>query len=94
MTSQSSIMEKMNTFPDETIHIMPKCIMHLHGHQNKMVPFMKPFILTNLNNGAKFHNYTCWSINDTWSHHLLLQVNNHHINNKDLVLSGHVKINL
>jgi hypothetical protein len=35
MTSRSFIMEKMNTLLDETIHIMPKCVVHLHGHQNK-----------------------------------------------------------
>ncbi len=46
MSSQSSIVKKMNTFLDETIHIMPKCNVHFHGHQNKVVPLMKPFILT------------------------------------------------
>jgi hypothetical protein len=51
-------MEKMNTLPDETIYIMPKCVMHLHDHQNKVMPFMKPSILSNLNNGIKFRNYT------------------------------------
>jgi hypothetical protein len=38
---------------------MPECTMHLHGHQNKMVPVMKPFILVDLNDGIKFRNYTC-----------------------------------
>jgi hypothetical protein len=57
MTSWSFIVKKMGTFLDETIHIIPKCVMHLHGHQNKVVPFMKPFILVDLNNGAKFCNY-------------------------------------
>ncbi len=94
MTFQSSIVEKMNTFLDEVIHIMPKCVMHLHGHQNKMVPFMKLVILMNLNNGVKFHNCTFWSINDTRSHHLLCWVSNHHIDNKDLVPTSHVKIDL
>jgi hypothetical protein len=58
MTSQSTIMEKTNIFFDETIHIMPGCTMHLHGHRNKMVPFMKPFISIDLSNGAKFCSYT------------------------------------
>jgi hypothetical protein len=58
MTSQLSIMEKMGTLPDEMIHITPKCIMHLHGHQNKVVPLMKSFIFADLNNGVKFYSYT------------------------------------
>ncbi len=70
MTPQSSIMEKMNTFPNETIHIMPGCTVHLHGHQNNMVPFLKPFIFANLSNGAKFRNCTCWSTNDIQNHRL------------------------
>ncbi len=52
-------MEKMNTFLDETIHITPKCAMHLHDHWNKMVPLVKPSILVDLNNGVKFCNCTC-----------------------------------
>ncbi len=87
-----SIMEKMGTFPDEIIHIMPGYIVHLHDHQSKMVPFMKPSIFANFCNGSKFHICICWSTNDIQSHHLLLQVSNHHINNEDLVLSGNVKI--
>jgi hypothetical protein len=67
-------MEEMGTFPNEMIHITLGCIVHLHGHQNKMVLVMKPSILTNFSNGAKFHN--------------------HHIDNENLVLLGHVKINL
>ncbi len=59
MTSQSPIMEKMSTFPYETIHIMPECVMPLHGHRNKVVPLMKPSILVDLSNVAQFHNYTC-----------------------------------
>ncbi len=94
MTSRSSIVEKTHTLLDEMIHITLKCVMHLHGHWNKVVPLMKPFILADLSNGVKFHNYTCRSTNDTQSHHLPHQINNHHINNKDLVLSGHVKIGL
>ncbi len=94
MTFQLSIVEKTNTFPDEVIHIMPKCVVHLHGHQNKMVPFMKPIILMNLNNGTKFRNCTFWSLNDTRSHYLPCCVNNHHIDNKNLVLTSHVKIDL
>ncbi len=58
MTSQSSIMEKKGIIPNETIYITPKCIVHLHGHRNKMAPLMKPFILTNLSNGIKFRHYT------------------------------------
>jgi hypothetical protein len=58
MTSQLSIMEKTSILLDEMIHIMPECIVHLHGHWNKVVPFMKLFIFINLSNGAKFCNYT------------------------------------
>jgi hypothetical protein len=58
MTSWSSIMEKTSTFPNETIHITLECVVHLHGHWNKMVPFLKPFIFVDLNNGAKFRSYT------------------------------------
>jgi hypothetical protein len=54
MTSWLSIMEKINTFPIEMIHIMPECIMHLHGHRNKMLPLMKPFILVDLSNGVTY----------------------------------------
>jgi hypothetical protein len=92
MTSWSSIVEKMGTLPNEMIHIKPECHMHLHGHWNKMVPFMKPFIHADLRIGTKFYNYT--SNNDTWSHCLLRWVNNHHINNEDLVFLGHVEIGL
>jgi hypothetical protein len=92
MISQSYIVEKIGTLPNETIHLMPRCAMHLHCHQNKMVPLMKPYILVDFSNGTKFHSCTCWSTNDTRSHHLLCQVNNHHICNKDLVLLDHVKI--
>ncbi len=56
MTFRSSIVENMNTFFDETIHITLGCATHLHGHQNKVVPLMKPFIFTNISNGTKFHN--------------------------------------
>ncbi len=92
MTSQSFIMKKMNTLLDEMIHITPKCIMHLHGHQTKVVSFMKPFILVDLNNGVKFCSCTYWLINDTQSHCFSCWFNNHHIGNEDLVLSGHVEI--
>ncbi len=81
MTSRSPIMEKTNTPLDETIHIMPKCAMHLHGHRNKMVPLMKPFILADLNNSVKFHSCTYCLTNDTRSHCLPHWVGNHHINN-------------
>ncbi len=53
------MVEKTSTLLDETIHIKPRCTMHLHGHWNKVVPLMKPSLLANLNNGAKFHNCTC-----------------------------------
>ncbi len=65
-----SIVERKSTFPDGTIHIMPRCVVHFHGHRNKMVPFMKPSIFTNFNNGVKFCNYTRWSINDIQKHYL------------------------
>ncbi len=70
MSFRSSIMEKMSTFFDEMIHIMLECAVHLHGHWNKVVPVMNPFIFTDLNNGAKFHNCTYWLTNDIHSHHL------------------------
>jgi hypothetical protein len=57
-------MEKMGTLLDEMIHIMPMCTMHLHGHWNIMVPFMKASIVVDLSNGIKFGNYICWLIND------------------------------
>ncbi len=55
----SSIMEKTSTLLDEMIHITPKCVVHLHGHRNKMVALMKPFILADLSDGAKFCNCIC-----------------------------------
>jgi hypothetical protein len=64
MISQPFIVKKMNTFPSETIHIMFRCAMHLHGNLNKVVPFMKPSILVDLRNGVKFYSCTCCSIND------------------------------
>jgi hypothetical protein len=94
MTSRLSIMEKTSTFPNETIHITHRCIVHLHGHQNKVVPLMKPFIFMDINNGVKFRSYTYWSINDIRGHHLPHWVSNHHISNEDLVLMNHVKIYL
>ncbi len=65
MIFRSSIMEKTSTLLDETIHITPGCVVHLHGNWNKMVPFMKPFILVDLSNGTKFRNCTYWLTNDT-----------------------------
>jgi hypothetical protein len=50
---------------------------------------MKPFILVEFSNGAKFRNYICWLINYINSHHLPCEVNN-----KDLVFMSHVKIGL
>jgi len=38
MTSQWSIVEKMGTLLDEMIHIKLECDVHLHGHQNKVLP--------------------------------------------------------
>ncbi len=61
MTFWLFIVKKTNTLPDETIRIMPRCIVHLRGHRNKMVPFTKPFIFTNLNNGFRFRIYICIS---------------------------------
>ncbi len=94
ITSRLSIMEKMGTFLDDTINIMPKCAMHLHDHHNKMVPFMKPSIFVDFNNGVKFCSCICWLTNDIRNHCFSHWVSNHHINNKDLVLLGHVNIGL
>jgi hypothetical protein len=33
--------------------------VHLHGHWNKVVPFMKPSIFADLSNNVKFHSCTC-----------------------------------
>jgi hypothetical protein len=93
MTSQSFTVEKTSTILDETIHIMPKCIVHLQGHRNIVVPLMKLYILADLNNGVKFRNCTYKSTNDTRNPCFLHWVNNHHIDNKDMVLAGHVEIN-
>jgi hypothetical protein len=82
------MVEKIGTLPNQMIHIMFKCVVHLHGHRNKVVPFMKPSIFANFSNSAKFY----WLINDTQSHHLSHWVNHHHIDNKNLVLSNYVKI--
>jgi hypothetical protein len=62
ITFRSFFVEKMSTLLDETIHITLACVVHLHGHWNKMVPLMKPFILADINNNVKFHNCTCWLI--------------------------------
>jgi len=87
-------MEKTSTFFDGTIHILLRCVVHLRGHRNKMVPFMKPFIFVDFSNGTKFCNYIYWSNNDIQSHHLLHQANNHHIDNDKLVFLSHVEIDL
>jgi hypothetical protein len=55
---------------------------------------MKSFILADLNDNVKFRNYTYWSTNDTRNHSFSCRVNNHHINNKDLIFTSHVKIGL
>ncbi len=54
MTSLLSIMEKMDTFPDETLHIMLECAMYFHGHQNKVVPLIKPSMLVDISNDTNF----------------------------------------
>jgi hypothetical protein len=54
MTFRLSIMEKTGTFPNETIHIMPGGVMHLHGNWNKMVPLMKPLYLRILTMALSF----------------------------------------
>jgi hypothetical protein len=56
----SSIVKKTSTIPNEMIHIMLGCALHLHDHWNKVMPLLKPSIFANLNNGAKFRSYTCW----------------------------------
>ncbi len=76
------------------IHITFERTVHFHGYWNKMVPFVKPSIIADLSNGAKFCNYTYWSTNDIRSHCLPCQFNNCHINNKDLILMSHMKISL
>jgi hypothetical protein len=48
----------MGTLLDETIHITPRGAMHLQGHWNKVMSFMKPFIFVDFNNGVKFRSYT------------------------------------
>jgi hypothetical protein len=53
---------------------------------------MKPSILMDFNNDAKFHSYTCRSTNDTHNHCVSCWVNNHHIGNKDMVFMSHEKI--
>jgi len=59
-----------------------------------MVPFIKSFILADLNDDVKFRNYTYWSTNDTRTHHLSCQVSNRHNSNKNLIFMSHVKISL
>jgi hypothetical protein len=54
MTSRSSIVKKTNTLLDEMIYIMFEYIVHLHDHQNKMVPLGSGYLddekdLNNLN---------------------------------------------
>jgi len=85
-------MEKMGTFLNEMIHITLEGVVHFQGHQNKVVPFMKPSIFVNFSNGIKFHSCISWLTNDIQSHCLSHWVNNHHIDNKDLVFVSHVEI--
>jgi ribulose-5-phosphate 4-epimerase/fuculose-1-phosphate aldolase len=47
-------MDKKGTLPNERIHITPKCIVHLHGHYNKVVHLMKPSILAILMMALRF----------------------------------------
>ncbi len=54
MILENFIVRKLSTFLNTTIHITPTCNVHLHGHQNKMVPLMKPSILANLNKALSF----------------------------------------
>jgi hypothetical protein len=68
------------------------CVVHFHGHWNKMVPLMKVSILADLNSDIKFRNCTYWLINDTQHHHLPCWVDNYYIDNEDLVLPNHVKV--
>jgi len=65
MTFRLFIVEKTCTFLDERIHITPMCVVHLHGHRNKVVFLMKLFIFVDISNGTKFCSYTWWSTNDT-----------------------------
>jgi hypothetical protein len=92
MTFRSSIVEKIDTLPNETIHMTFGCVVHLHGHKNKVVPLMKPSILVDLNNGIKFCNCTYWLTNDIRIHRLSCQISNHHMDDKELVPSRHVEI--
>jgi hypothetical protein len=45
MTFRTFILEKTGALPNEMIHISLRCVVHLHDHQNKMVPLMKPLYL-------------------------------------------------
>jgi cAMP phosphodiesterase len=38
-------MKKTATLFDEMIYIIFKCTLHLHGHHNKVMPFMSPLYL-------------------------------------------------
>jgi hypothetical protein len=81
----SSTMEKTNTLFVEMIHIMPECVVHLYDHQNKVMPLIKPSIFVDLNNGAKFHNYTT---NQLMTHEATISLTGsitNHIDNEDLV---------
>jgi len=55
-------------------------------------PLMMPSILANFSNGTKFRNCTYWLNNDIQSHCFPCWVSNHHIDNENLVLLGHVDI--
>jgi hypothetical protein len=59
MTFQPFIMENTSKFPNEMIHITLRGAMQLHGHQNNVVPLMKPFISVDFNNDVNFYNCTC-----------------------------------
>ncbi len=73
---------KTSTFFDEMIHIMFKCAFHLHHRWNKVVPFMKPSLLTNFKNGVRFYNYICWLIND---------IQNHYFSYKSIIITSTMK---
>jgi len=91
------IMElKLNSLWYYNPWLTPRCVVHFHGHQNKMVlvMVMKLSIFVDLSNDAKFRNPICWLTNDIQRHHLPRWVNNYYIGNEDLVFSNHVEIGL
>jgi hypothetical protein len=97
MTPQSSILEMMGTLFAETIHIMSRCAMHLHGHQNKVVPFIKPFVyLQILVMVLSFIiTSTGWLMTlEAIVFYIGLVLSNPNIDNEDLIFLSHIKIDL